>query len=471
MNIGKFPHIRTCGRRIEGIAGSLIDPGVSNLVVVHRGIPSPSTNDAEGALVANEIPVRPGESKRLRPAPLPLAGQLSEARVLIVDDNQQNIALLVAILKRAGYRNLFTELDSRLVAGRLEEIDPDLVMLDLNMPYVDGFAVLEQIRRYAPAEAVPVLVLTAETTPTASERALRAGAQDFMTKPFSNGEVLVRAQNLLRLRFMYTTLRSSILRERESAVKARWLSTALNSEQENVERLQHLDDLKDILLQTVSHDLRNPIWAVLLVTDLLAQDADGTQPLDPDLRRSLIAKATRSARQMEQLLADILDSDPMRTVDQTSDACDVGEVVSRVLAEVDLGRDHPLHTDLQSVTAQVDPVHLERIVENLLNNARQHLAQGVPIWVSVSADDGGAVIAVEDGGPGIPPAIADTIFEPFRRGDTSGSGLGLGLSLVSRFAELHGGRAWTEDRPGGGASFKVFLPSADSQGPAVMATA
>ena len=426
----------------------------------------------KGALVANEISVRSGGSKRTRPSPLPLAGQLSEARVLIVDDNQQNVALLVAVLKRAGYRNLFTELDSRMIESRLDEVDPDLVMLDLNMPFLDGFAVLGQIRQFAPAEAVPVLVLTAETTSTASERALRAGAQDFMTKPFSNGEVLVRAQNLLRQRFMYTTLRSSILRERESEVKAHWLSSALNSEQENVERLRQLDDLKDILLQTVSHDLRNPIWAVLLVTDLLAQDADGTQPLDADIRRSLIAKATRSAKQMERLLADILDSDPMRTLNRQADACDVGEVVSRVLAEVDLGRDHPLQIDLESVTARIDSVHLERIVENLLNNARQHLAKGVPIWVSVAADDKGAVLTVEDAGPGISPAIADAIFEPFRRGGSSaGNGLGLGLSLVQRFAELYGGRAWTQERPGGGASFKVFLPSTDPGESTVMATA
>ena len=163
---------------------------------------------------------------------------------------------------------------------------------------------------------------------------------------------------------------------------------------------------------------------------------------------------------MERLLSDILDSDPMRRADLCPDLCNVGEVVSRVLANIDLGPDHPVTTDIAPAMAKVDPVHLERIAENLLSNARNHLAAGVPIWVRVSPQAGGVLIAVDDAGKGVDPEIVSTIFEPFRRGADAGSrGLGLGLSLVSRFAQLHGGRAWVENRPEGGASFRVFLPS------------
>ena len=390
----------------------------------------------------------------------PLLGQLNEARVLIVDDNHSNVALLVALLRRAGYKNLFTETDSRAVLDRLPEIDPDVVILDLHMPHLDGFAVLDQIRHFAPTDAIPVLVLTADTTPAASERALAGGAQDFVTKPFSNGEVLVRVRNLIRTRFMYTTLRSSILREHEAAIHARWLTSALTAEQEAVERLHLLDSLKDTLLQTVSHDLRSPIWLLLMMGDLLASDADGSQPLSVETRKSVIARIMRSTRQMETLLSDILDSDPMQHLESHEQECDVGEVISRVLAEADLSRDHPLEVDIPRLTAKVDPVHLERIVVNLLNNARQHLPSGVPIWIRVEPQYHGVTIAVEDGGPGVPVEIGQTIFEPFRRGPTADTGgLGLGLSLVSRFAKLHGGRAWQQERQGGGASFRVFLPS------------
>ena len=229
-----------------------------------------------------------------------------------------------------------------------------------------------------------MLVLTADATPVASERALGSGAQDFVIKPFSIGEVLVRVRNLLRARFVYTALQSAIAHRREAVLRALWLTDSLNSEQQAAERLRFLDGVKDTLLQTVSHDLRNPIWAMLLLTDVLADDADGTRPLPADTRSGIISKIQHSARQMERLLEDILDSDPMRAVNGDHDPCEVGDVVNRVLAEVDLGRDHPLEVTIAPVQADVDPAHLERIVENLLSNARQHVAPGVPIWVTVA---------------------------------------------------------------------------------------
>jgi signal transduction histidine kinase len=113
------------------------------------------------------------------------------------------------------------------------------------------------------------------------------------------------------------------------------------------------------------------------------------------------------------------------------------------------------------VVAHVDPAKIERIVENLLANADRHTPPDTPVWVKLARQDQGVLIAVEDAGSGVPPELRAALFEPFRQGPeapTRAPGVGIGLTLVARFAELHGGRAWVEERPGGGSSFRVLLP-------------
>ena len=115
----------------------------------------------------------------------------------------------------------------------------------------------------------------------------------------------------------------------------------------------------------------------------------------------------------------------------------------------------------------VDIAKIERVVENLLANTARHTPSNARIWVLVRAVDRGALIAVEDNGVGVPAELRDTIFEPFRQGPEApqhSPGVGVGLTLVRRFAELHGGRAWVEEREGGGASFRVFLPGTSAEG-------
>jgi signal transduction histidine kinase len=141
--------------------------------------------------------------------------------------------------------------------------------------------------------------------------------------------------------------------------------------------------------------------------------------------------------------------------------------VRTVVAESEQLAGRSVTVDAPSVTVSVDRPKVERIVENLVANMARHTAPGVPVWVRVRGKEGGVLISVEDAGPGVPPQFRSVIFEPFQQGPgvpEPRPGVGIGLSLVARFAELHGGHAWVEERPGGGSSFKVFLPS-EKQGP------
>ncbi len=131
--------------------------------------------------------------------------------VLIVDDNPSNVALLQALLDEQGLLRIYTETDPRQVPRQLAQNEPDLVLLDLHMPHVDGHEVLTQIKLHAAGSFLPVLVLTADTTSAARDRALSEGAQDFLTKPIDSAETALRIANLLRTRQLFTTLRQSRL--------------------------------------------------------------------------------------------------------------------------------------------------------------------------------------------------------------------------------------------------------------------
>lgn len=164
---------------------------------------------------------------------------LSESGILIVDDLPVNVSLLERLLKKEGYSNLLTLTDSRKVVTTVRQWGPDLILLDLMMPHLDGFAVMEQLQSVIPTGAyLPVLVLTADITPEAKQRALANGAKDFLTKPFDAVEVLLRIRNLLQTRFLHLqlqhqtvtleeTVRERTAELRESEARARVLLQAM----------------------------------------------------------------------------------------------------------------------------------------------------------------------------------------------------------------------------------------------------
>jgi PAS domain S-box-containing protein len=239
------------------------------------------------------------------------------------------------------------------------------------------------------------------------------------------------------------------------------IERALQTEREATHRLRTLDEMKNTFLQAVSHDLRTPLAAVLgLAITLDRQDLILTDPDQRDLTRRLAA----NARKLDRILSNLLDLERLirGVVEPNREPTDVGALVRRVIGEADFLGQRPLSLDVSEVRVNLDAPKVERIVENLLVNAAKHTPDGTPIWVSVARQGSSVLISVEDTGPGVPEELRDEIFEPFRQGphEQHSPGSGIGLSLVAKFAELHGGRAWVEEREGGGASFRVLLPDA-----------
>ncbi len=231
-------------------------------------------------------------------------------------------------------------------------------------------------------------------------------------------------------------------------------------EQQAAAELRAVDEMKTTFLRAVSHDLRTPLTVILGVA-LTLERSEHLLPTEE--RVELVRRLGTNARKLNRLLADLLDLERLRRgiLEPTRRPTDVGALVRQLACGMDALASQPLMVEAPSVVVCVDAPKVERIVENLLINAVKHTPPGTPVWAKVVSQREGVLITVEDAGPGLSPDRRGIVFEAFQRDATAAPhapGVGIGLSLVSSFAELHGGRAWVEDRPGGGCSFKVLLP-------------
>jgi PAS domain S-box-containing protein len=242
---------------------------------------------------------------------------------------------------------------------------------------------------------------------------------------------------------------------------------ALERERQATRQLRVLDETKNVFLNAVSHELRTPLAAIVGIALTLKRAGSSLAEEDG---ADLLDRLAANAGKLNRLLSDLLDLDRLNRgiVTPQLRRTDLAALVARIAAEWERGR--PLELAVEPVVAQVDSAKVERIVENLLANADRHTTPDTPVWVKLARQDQGVLIAVEDAGAGVPPELRAALFEPFRQGPqapTHAPGVGIGLTLVARFAELHGGRAWVEERSGGGSSFRVLLPDP----PAAAATA
>ena len=240
------------------------------------------------------------------------------------------------------------------------------------------------------------------------------------------------------------------------------LERALQREQQAAELLRAADAMKDTFLRAVSHDLRNPLTAILGVALTLERTR---LQLPREKAMELLGMLVEKARKLDRLLADLLDLNRLEqgVLEPNRSHTDISVLIRHLVDEVEHLEGRPVYVDVPGLVADIDAPKVERILENLLINTTRHTPAGTPVWVRGMIRGRDLELVVEDAGPGVPAELAGSIFEPFRQGPNAArksSGVGIGLSLVARFAELHGGRAWVGERYGGGAAFHVLLPDA-----------
>jgi signal transduction histidine kinase len=379
------------------------------------------------------------------------------ARLLVVDDEQANVRLLERMLARAGYTDVASTTDPTQVLSLFERFDPDLVLLDLGMPHLDGYQVMAQLRQAVPEGSyLPILVLTAETSAEARQQALSAGAKDFLLKPFDLTEVLLRIANLLETRRLHVELqrRNRLLEQRvqERTAELERRADALERSTADLAQFAH----------AAAHELAEPLRVVAHHLQLLVRQH--AEPLGGGAEQQ-IAPAMAGVTQMNSLLADLLAYSQAATAEpvRVPVACDA--VVAATLARLDgaIGRSGGTVTVDPLPVVLGDPAHLAQVFDHLLRNAIK-FSDGAPPKVHVSAERRGTEwqLSVADGGIGIAQRHAERIFTLFQRlhhrDEYDGNGVGLGL--CRRLVAHHGGRIWVDPNPAGGSIFRFTVPAA-----------
>jgi PAS domain S-box-containing protein len=386
--------------------------------------------------------------------------------------------LTTAVLVWGVYQ--FSLLDLRPVARSqiFRTISDPVLVLDPDGRVLDANPAAGRLVDRTPAEVVgqPVTQLLPTWSATVTE-AVAAGVNQASKEVTRDGRIydlaisalpdrqrqsgghLVVARDVTERRQVEERLCAALNHERVATDR---LAAALAGERAAAEHLRTLDELKSGFLQAVSHDLRTPLASVLGISLTLQRGRGQLGPADTD---DLLGRLTANARKLDRILTGLLDLDRLDRgiVELRRERVDLARLVDGVVSEAreELLEGHPVSLDLRPVQILADPAKVERIVENLLANAARHTDPGTPIWVRVTQGERGALLCVDDAGPGVPAEQHESIFRPFQRGPGGGSyapGSGVGLALVAQFASLHDGQAWVEDRAGGGASFRVLLP-------------
>jgi signal transduction histidine kinase len=361
---------------------------------------------------------------------------VSRGRILIVDDAPENLRVLHDLLKAADYTVLTAMRGEVALSAATAPQPPDMVLLDVRMPGMDGFEICRRLKADAATRDIPVMFLSAGGDMADKVEGFRAGGVDYVTKPFQVEEVLARVATHLAL---------SRQRREIAALSA----------------------LKDQLIRTISHDLKNPLTIVLGNAEyLLSSEA----PMDDAERRSMIADVHRCGQEMLKLVTDLLDLSrieegmPLQRV-----PVDLGGLAERQVKDA-LGPATAAGLTLrfegapEPVTADVEPERMAQVLANLIGNAIKYSRPGGSVVVRVATEMGRAALVVRDTGLGIPADALPRLFEPFYRVPQAehrkAEGTGLGLSIVKALVEQHGGSVHVESEPGRGSTFSVRLPLA-----------
>ena len=360
-------------------------------------------------------------------------------RILVVDDQPANLRAVSALLNRHGYEVLTAGNGEDALALAIAQV-PDLLLLDMMMPGMDGFELLAEIKQHPELHKLPTIFLTAAQDRDMLLRAFDAGAVDYVTKPFIPEELLARVTAHVGLKLTR-------------------------------DRLERVARQRQELVNLVAHDLKNPLSSVLFASDVLRNDGCKPERV-PRYLEMIYESAGDALGYIRRYLETQADNARARKVVETTTLHDVLDwLVQRYELQLESrGLRMQLNTPAAKSHVAIDGLVLRQVAENLVSNAMKY-APGSAIDLSIRPSAPGFwQLLVEDRGPGVSKARQHQLFKPFTRlSDTdpsNGLSSGLGLSLAKHILAEYDGNLWYEDRDGGGARFVIELPAAPETAPA-----
>ncbi len=368
--------------------------------------------------------------------------------ILIVDDLPENLQVLTGHLKAEGYEVLAANSGPRALA-LVQNKKPDLILLDIMMPGMDGYEVCRELKKDAHSGDIPVIFITARTETDDVLEGFKLGAVDYVTKPFKSAELIARVRTHLELK------------------SSRDLFAAYNRQLERISRhLRRLNEDKNRFLSIVSHDIRGAFGNVVSVSRMLTDETE----VNGAEASQLLADIGIEAEHMIALAENLLNIDAIerREIRLASE-----RVESRPLLDF-AEQAHQLAARSKNLTFAVSGDHTairgdltacRQIFTNLVSNAVTFSPEGGAVFLEArKASENMVEISVRDEGPGISEEDQKKLFKPFTRLSSKTASLehsvGLGLSIVKLMAEGMGGTARCESTPGQGATFLVTLPAA-----------
>lgn len=375
------------------------------------------------------------------------ASRPSPGRVLVVDDEAGNRVLLRELLEAQGHQ-ITEAVDGEQALEEARSRAPDVILLDVMLPKLDGFEVCRQLKTNDRTAPIPILLITALTDRQDRLTGIKAGANDFLTKPIDAQDVILRVSNALYTKYLYDQLAG------------------------NYQRLRELEALRDDLTHMIVHDLRTPLTSV--ITGMQTVEMSGGLNA---LQQQCLRLALAGGQTLVGMINDVLQVSKMEDGSLRLDYQNLAptDLVESALAQIEIlagakGVSLIRRFPAEPVTFCGDEEKLRRTLVNLLGNALRFTPQGGAITVSVEPEAGGRKITfrVSDTGPGIPADAFDRIFEKFGQVETAGNGpklsTGLGLTFCKMIVEAHGGRIWVESEMGRGSTFSFAIPARRDSG-------